>query len=404
MMYQQISPWLVCQIGAREHYSVARALRQAGLLDCLITDSWCPPGAWVGRLPGAARLVDRFHEELATSDVSSFTNELLFHNLVRRVRGSGGADWSVVMGINRRFQELARSRLSSIQGHRVLFSYSYAAHDLLLEAGSKGWATVVGQIDPGPEEERIVAEEHRRYPQIRTSWEPAPIEYWDHWRREMDYTDRVMVNSSWSRTCLERVGIPQEKIVEVPLAFKSQCKSHHRDKRFGKQRGDKGCFFDILFLGQVNLRKGVARLIEAMRILENHHSNKRIRLTLAGAAEVDSSLWKDLSNVRWIGPLSRSETDSAYSKADAFVLPSLSDGFAITQLEALAHGLPVIVSKNCGKVVTHGVNGWVLDDLEPETIADSIVNVAEHPHLRKPVKSAPGFSIEEIQYRLAAIF
>jgi glycosyltransferase involved in cell wall biosynthesis len=61
-----------------------------------------------------------------------------------------------------------------------------------------------------------------------------------------------------------------------------------------------------------------------------------------------------------------------YQQAHAMILPTLSDGFAITQLEALAHGCPVIASQFCGEVVTPGVNGWLLPSLEPETIAATI--------------------------------
>jgi len=46
-----------------------------------------------------------------------------------------------------------------------------------------------------------------------------------------------------------------------------------------------------------------------------------------------------------------------YRSADVFVLPTLSDGFAITQIEAMSHGLPVIATPNCASVVENGVDG-----------------------------------------------
>ena len=63
-----------------------------------------------------------------------------------------------------------------------------------------------------------------------------------------------------------------------------------------------------------------------------------------------------------VWPVTRKQAAEFYRDADVFILPTLSDGFAITQLEAQAHGLPVIASKNCGKVVENGVNGIILDE------------------------------------------
>ena len=61
--------------------------------------------------------------------------------------------------------------------------------------------------------------------------------------------------------------------------------------------------------------------------------------------------------IHWSGPVSRDATRQLYGDADLFLLPTLSDGFALTQLEAQAAGLPVIASKFCGDVVRDGVNG-----------------------------------------------
>jgi len=60
------------------------------------------------------------------------------------------------------------------------------------------------------------------------------------------------------------------------------------------------------------------------------------------------------SNITFCGSVSRDLAADYYRKADVFVLPTLSDGFAITQLEAMAYGLPVITTPHCGKVVTEG--------------------------------------------------
>jgi glycosyltransferase involved in cell wall biosynthesis len=152
---------------------------------------------------------------------------------------------------------------------------------------------------------------------------------------------------------------------------------------------------EILFLGQINLRKGMGRLLEAMRLLKD----EPISLTLAGPSEIDPSAWGDLPRVKWVGVIPRSEVGKSYGAADLFILPTLSDGYALTQLEALAHGLPVLASRHCGEAVTHGENGWILPDLEPENIANAIRAAREA--LPLPKVEMPAFAMDDLAARLA---
>jgi glycosyltransferase involved in cell wall biosynthesis len=360
-------PWLVFQIGAREHYAIARALRARGVPGALVTDFWLPPGCRLGGLPGAGRLRDRYHADLADARVCAFNTRFLFFELSRRFGGRCG--WPVVVARNRLFQKQALRALEGIRGELdagavpTVFSYSYAALELFRHARRLGWRTVLGQIDPGPEEERIVAAEHRRYPEMRSGWQPAPAGYWDSWREETGLADRIIVNSGWSRQCLLKEGVPEEKLEVVPLVYQPAGADGG-----GTVRPRKPGPFRVLFLGQIILRKGIARLLEAMRLLVD----EEVELILAGPSEIDPAAWRDAPNVRWIGPLRRGAVGTFYQDADVFILPTLSDGYALTQLEALGHGLPVIASRHCGAAVTHGGNGWILDALEPAGIAAAI--------------------------------
>jgi glycosyltransferase involved in cell wall biosynthesis len=64
-----------------------------------------------------------------------------------------------------------------------------------------------------------------------------------------------------------------------------------------------------------------------------------------------------------------------YGAADVFVLPTISDGFAITQLEAMAHGLPVIATSHCGEVVTHGEDGLIIPAFSGSALAEAILEL-----------------------------
>src|SRR6476619_3689504 len=92
-------------------------------------------------------------------------------------------------------------------------------------AKARGWKTVLVQIDPGPEEEVILAEEAARVPELAADWQPAPPQYWDLWREECKLADRIVVNSEWSREGLLRGEVPAEKISLIPLVYETEIKN-----------------------------------------------------------------------------------------------------------------------------------------------------------------------------------
>jgi glycosyltransferase involved in cell wall biosynthesis len=132
----------------------------------------------------------------------------------------------------------------------------------------------------------------------------------------------------------------------------------------------------VLFLGLINLRKGVARLLEAARILRD----EPVEFWMVGPVEIaNTSGIGDAGRVEWFGPVTRDRTAEFYKRADVLILPTLSDGFAITQLEAQAHGLPIIASKSCGRVVENAVNGIILDEPSAACIAAALRDCIASP-------------------------
>ena len=96
----------------------------------------------------------------------------------------------------------------------------------------------------------------------------------------------------------------------------------------------------------------------------------------------------DSDRVKWFGPAKRKQAAEYYRNADIFILPTLSDGFAITQLEAQAHGLPVISSKCCGGVVENGRNGIILEEPSAECIAAAIRDCVADPNRLRTLAAA----------------
>jgi glycosyltransferase involved in cell wall biosynthesis len=131
----------------------------------------------------------------------------------------------------------------------------------------------------------------------------------------------------------------------------------------------------VLFLGQVNVRKGVVELLEAARLLRE----EPIEFVVVGGVSAGFSLRDVPENVNVVGPVARGEVDACFRAADVFILPTHSDGFALTQLEAQAHGLPVIASRFCGDVVRDGVNGLLLNEVTGAAMAQCLRELVSNP-------------------------
>jgi len=136
----------------------------------------------------------------------------------------------------------------------------------------------------------------------------------------------------------------------------------------------------VLWLGSVILRKGIPYLVEAARKLER----QGVEFLLAGSLGISKQAVQSFpSNIKVLGRITRDQLGDYYRQAHLFVLPTLSDGFAITQLEAMAHGLPVVTTPNCGNVVTEGVDGFIVPPRDSQALADVIARLdADRPLLR----------------------
>src|SRR6266496_5476109 len=386
--------WLCCQLGAREHYAIPRALFRNGMLGSLVTDAWVPPSSLLSKVYGrSSKFRHRFDSELRDARVKAFNSSLVLFEMLASARDSRG--WPKVLARNRWFQRnvvsFLRSQLrkrawlprsftfSTLNSQLVLCSYSYTALEPFRYAKANGWNTLLVQIDPGPEEERIVAEEAARVPQLAGDWHPAPAEYWASWREECKLADRIAVNSEWSRTGLIKAGVIGEKLTVIPLAYEELGSGRFTEPRLQRNYPDHFTTerpLRVLFLGLINLRKGVARLLEAARILRD----EPVEFWMVGPVEIaNTRTIGDAGRMKWFGPVTRKQSADFYKSADVFILPTLSDGFAITQLEAQAYGLPVIASKFCGDVVKSGLNGIVLEEPSAACIAATVRDCVANP-------------------------
>jgi hypothetical protein len=279
--------------------------------------------------------------------------------------------------------------------HDVFFGYSYAALEALEAEKDCGCLILLDQIDPGPAHFRLVAEEMMRHPELAGLPAAFPAAYYGRVQREWELADVIVVNSEWSRDAIVSEGADAAKIEVLPLAYETEHGA--RSKESGMLR--------VLWLGQVNVGKGIHYLLQAARLLQQEPVEFLIAGPLGVRREIVGSAPK---NVRWLAPVPRNQATKLYQECDVFVLPTLSDGFAITQLEAFAHGLPVITTPNCGRVVEDRVTGFIIPPRDPKALAEAIMNFVRHPELAGEmsphcIEASKSFSVDAYGIRLVGI-
>ena len=137
----------------------------------------------------------------------------------------------------------------------------------------------------------------------------------------------------------------------------------------------------VLFAGNVNRRKGVPFLLEAWRTLAP--APERAELVLCGRQFAEAADWMRTAppGVRFAG--FQADMAPAFAGADIFVLPSLMEGSAKAVYEAMAHGLPAVVTPHTGSVIEDGVDGLVVPAADAGALAAALGRLIADPRLRE---------------------
>jgi UDP-glucose:(heptosyl)LPS alpha-1,3-glucosyltransferase len=164
----------------------------------------------------------------------------------------------------------------------------------------------------------------------------------------------------------------------------------------------------FLFLGNGFERKGVPQLLRAFSRMQRRDAYLLVvggDRKLAAAQQLAGRLGI-AERVRFAG--AQKEVKPFYGAADAFALPTLYDPFPNAALEALACGLPLLVSPTCGtaELISEGVNGFVRDALNESALTEALDNLAEHSHtLRQAARAtAETLPIDAMSEQLMALY
>lgn len=210
--------------------------------------------------------------------------------------------------------------------------------------------------------------------------------------REIEYSclmeaDQVFAVSQFTKNILVReYGIPADKISVVHNSMEitdhiDESSSVHKYLEVMKSQGYKV----VVNIGRKTLQKGLTHLLEAAKIVVE--KDPKVLFLLAGGGEQEQELLELAAhygiskNVMFEGWVSGKRWRDSYRIGDVFIMPSVSEPFGLTALEAIGHGTPVIISKQSG-VAEVLKNCLKVDFWDTEKMAEMILQVTSHDSLR----------------------
>lgn len=237
----------------------------------------------------------------------------------------------------------------------------------------------------------LIAEEVRLQPDYASTFLEGTVSQalLSRVEREFELADRIFVLSSFQRRTFVEAGVPEDKLITTPLGVELET-----FKPASRQGEDDA--FNVLFVGQITQRKGISYLLEGFERAAIPNS----RLTLIGAAIGDTSPWMHRPNVDHIPHLPFFRLPDVYTRADVYVLPSIVEGFPQTALQAMASGVPSIVSRNTfgDDVITDGHDGFVVAIRDADAIADRLRYLHMHRDERERMGAAARRRAEDFSW------
>jgi glycosyltransferase involved in cell wall biosynthesis len=209
-------------------------------------------------------------------------------------------------------------------------------------------------------------------------------------RYGMHMADKVIaVSHRTKQTIVERYGVDPSKVEVVHNAIlkeQSVCKD-----QIQKNLNEK----IVLFLGRITMQKGPEYFIEAARVVLNKINN--VRFVMAGSGDLLPRMiermaeLKLLEHFHFTGFLDGERRERMYAMSDLFVMPSVSEPFGLTPIEAMLYNVPVIVSKQSGvsEVLENAIK---VDFWDVQKLADSMIDVLTNTETAR--KAIEGISTE----------
>jgi glycosyltransferase involved in cell wall biosynthesis len=266
----------------------------------------------------------------------------------------------------RELDQKVADRLRKIDNVDFVYAYEDGALESFRAARERGFKRIYDlPIAYWETSRRLLREEAERYP----DWEPTLGATRDSDKKlsrksqELELAQLVICPSKFVLESLPAESRAQKKCLVAPFGSPDVDLKKGVTKDSGPLR--------LLFAGALTQRKGLADLFEAMKLVRSNE----IELVIMGSLLRPLSWYRErFANFVYEPPRPHGEVLRLMQSCDVFVLPSIVEGRALVQQEAMACGLPVIATRNAGAddVIVDGETGFLVPIRSPEAIAEKI--------------------------------
>ena len=235
-------------------------------------------------------------------------------------------------------------------------------------------------------QDQLIRDEDERW-----GMKSSGVDPWVMAREEAEYAaaDCITVPSSFNVRSFISQGVPEAKLRKLPYGVNVQ--KFYPEGQADDQR------FDILFAGGMSLRKGVPYLLQAYKQLK--HPRKSLSFAGSPSQEVidlmkKHDLWS--SDIQVLGHLDTPRLRQTMSRSHVLLLPSIEEGLALVQAQAMACGCPVLATENtgCEDLFEHGEQGFITQVRDVGALSQHLQTLADNPTLRKEMSRK---AVERVQ-------
>ncbi len=218
-------------------------------------------------------------------------------------------------------------------------------------------------------------------------------------KRGMEAADRVIAVSNLTRrVVIEKYGIPPEKVVTVHNAVEFKATDTSEIERGVDDK-------IVTFLGRITYQKGPDYFVEAAAKVLKRVPN--VRFVMAGSGDMMHHVIRRVAKLgiadrfHFTGFLKGDEVQQMFALSDVYIMPSVSEPFGISPLEAMRSNVPVIISKQSGvaEVLKYAVK---VDYWDVDAMADAIYGLITYPALGKMFRERGQEEVNNLKWDNAA--
>jgi len=394
---------IITQTGARHNYRVPYIFEQSKMLSRFITDIWIEK-KWIKLIQHLPLFIK------SRKDIKKFCGRYR-HGIPRyKIKHYNMLGFEYVMRM-RNCKSLNERALTNVWFLKR-FGEAVVANDI-----KNTDSDIIYCIKEGVEifeaaSEKIRVLEQVDCPELYWRIYSEELESWQGWAKELQpkirnklierdiysqkYADYIIAPSMFTKKYLMSRGIDESKIFIVPFGY-DLVKKIYSPKKLTSDRK-----LRILYVGSINLMKGIPYLFEAINSLNPN----TIEVCLVGPVEMSKEIIANYFNkYHFAGKIPRLEVDKYYDWADILIFPTLCDSFGMVVLEALSHGIPVITTPNSGCIIKDGKEGFIVPIRNSEALSDRINKFICNPSLveemsSKALQLSRKYSLEKYSQKL----